>query len=142
MCGGSTKPPTYGGITLAVTVLVLGVTGAGTVVARAHSSEAGRTARTEVGSSTQEPPGRATFRQYCVPCHGSKGEGNGPAAVAFNPRPANFTDPDGLAKLTDEQVVEVITKGRGSMPAWGPILKKEQLGPLVAYLRLLSHGQG
>lgn len=93
-------------------------------------------------TGAQEQPGRATFRQYCVPCHGERGRGDGPAAVAFNPPPADFTDPEGLAKLTDEQVIEVITKGRGSMPAWGPILRQEQLGPLVAYLRRLSRGEG
>lgn len=90
----------------------------------------------------QEHPGQRTFRQYCAPCHGVRGRGDGPAAVAFHPPPADYTDPDGLPKMTDEQVMEVITKGRGSMPAWGAILKPEQLVPLLAYLRELSRGQG
>lgn len=145
MCG-SMKGPVFGGVCLTVTVLIFVLAGAHPEAAEAGVPELGSELGTAVwsssGSSAQEHPGKATFRLYCVPCHGEKGQGNGPAAVAFKPPPANFTNPDGLATLTDEQVIEVITKGRGSMPAWGPILPQEQLGPLVAYLRELSRGEG
>lgn len=90
----------------------------------------------------QDHPGRKLFLQYCAPCHGPKGLGNGPAASAFKPPPANYTDPNGVPKMTDAQVIEVITKGKGSMPAWGPILKPDQIVQLVAYIRELSRGEG
>jgi mono/diheme cytochrome c family protein len=35
--------------------------------------------------------GKAVFTVNCLPCHGEKGEGNGPAAAALNPKPRNFT---------------------------------------------------
>lgn len=95
-----------------------------------------------VTSAPQEHPGQRTYLQYCSPCHGQKGRGDGPAAIAFHPPPADYTNPDGIPKMTDDQVMEVITKGRGAMPAWGAILKPEQLVPLVAYLRELSRGEG
>lgn len=104
-------------------------------------SDASRAA-TVVVVAPQESPGKHTYQQYCSPCHGPKGRGDGPAAVAFHPPPANYTNPDGVPKMTDAQVMEVITKGRGSMPAWGAILKPDQLVPLVAYIRELSRGQG
>ena len=34
--------------------------------------------------------GRASYAKFCVACHGPKGEGDGPAAKALNPRPRNF----------------------------------------------------
>lgn len=55
--------------------------------------------------------GKAAYTTNCVPCHGEKGEGNGPAAVAINPKPRNFnTDP---FKQGDkpEQIFETLAKG-------------------------------
>ncbi len=38
--------------------------------------------------------GQAEFAKYCATCHGPKGEGDGPAARALNPKPRNFaTEP-------------------------------------------------
>ena len=34
--------------------------------------------------------GRASFAKYCYTCHGSKGEGDGPAASALRPPPRNL----------------------------------------------------
>ncbi len=36
--------------------------------------------------------GKATYDDKCSACHGPAGQGNGPAAAALNPKPANFTD--------------------------------------------------
>jgi cytochrome c len=37
--------------------------------------------------------GKALFNEKCQLCHGLIGDGNGPAAEPYNPKPANFTDP-------------------------------------------------
>jgi mono/diheme cytochrome c family protein len=39
--------------------------------------------------------GEVLFKQNCSSCHGESGQGNGPAAGTLNPRPRNFTQPDG-----------------------------------------------
>jgi mono/diheme cytochrome c family protein len=88
----------------------------------------------------QQDLGEQTFRQQCAPCHGEKGRGDGPAAVAFNPRPADFTNPEGVVKMTDDELLEVITKGRAAMPAFEAILNEEARKALVSYIRLLSRG--
>jgi len=39
--------------------------------------------------------GKMLYEQNCTACHGPKGEGNGPAATTLNPRPRDFTHPEG-----------------------------------------------
>jgi len=78
------------------------------------------------------------FRRHCVACHGKGGEGNGPVAAALSPRPANLTDTTLMNSLTDEDLLTIITKGRRTMPAFGALLKPEEIAALAAYVRSLS----
>jgi mono/diheme cytochrome c family protein len=47
----------------------------------------------ETGAPSREAieRGRATYRQYCAPCHGNNGRGDAPGAGAMKPRPTNLT---------------------------------------------------
>lgn len=78
------------------------------------------------------------YRRQCVACHGETGEGNGPAAVAFNPKPANLTDPEFMSERTDEELLNVLRQGKGAMPAFSAILSDEDLVRMVRYIRTLS----
>jgi len=78
------------------------------------------------------------FRRHCVACHGKGGEGNGPVAAALSPRPANLTDTTLMNSLTDDELLTIIAKGRRTMPAFGTLLKPEELAALAAYVRSLS----
>ncbi len=40
---------------------------------------------------TNHTSGSEMYAQYCAPCHGMKGQGDGPAAPAFKKRPTNLT---------------------------------------------------
>ena len=82
--------------------------------------------------------GPAIFKAQCVVCHGAKGKGDGPAAAALNPRPSNLSDAGRMAKLSDDSLAKVLTTGRNAMPAFGKILKPEELRDVAAYLRCLS----
>ncbi len=42
--------------------------------------------------------GKEIYAKECVSCHGSSGRGDGPAAPTMNPRPRNFTNPDGWTR--------------------------------------------
>jgi len=56
--------------------------------------------------------GKTLFEHNCTPCHGATGEGNGPAAVTLNPRPRNFTQPQGWTngyRLTE--IYKTLTEG-------------------------------
>jgi len=88
----------------------------------------------------QDSLGAQVFHRQCVPCHGKEGKGNGPAAVAFNPKPADLTDADRMGKLTDEELLTVIGAGRGSMPSFAAVLSGDELQAVSDYVRSLSRG--
>ena len=56
--------------------------------------------------------GKASFEKNCASCHGPKGEGDGPLAKSFNPKPRNLaTEP--LANGPGvEKVFETLSTGR------------------------------
>ena len=60
---------------------------------------------------------RKVFETNCVPCHGPKGLGDGPAAAALPVKPANWTSPS-TQGMTDGEIFWKITNGRGPMPPW------------------------
>jgi mono/diheme cytochrome c family protein len=55
--------------------------------------------------------GKAAFATNCVPCHGEKGEGNGAAAAALNPKPRNFVTEPFKQGDKPEQIFETLAKG-------------------------------
>lgn len=82
--------------------------------------------------------GQSVYQSQCVVCHGKGAKGDGPAAAAMNPRPANLTDAARMARLPDDSLVQVITSGRNAMPAYATLLSPEQIRELVFYLRSLK----
>jgi len=83
--------------------------------------------------------GKQMFNTYCSPCHGVLGKGDGPAAPALNPRPADLTT---FAKrhggkfsrpeFEDKLNGRLMAQGHGSsdMPVWGPIFTQLGQAPL------------
>lgn len=58
--------------------------------------------------------GKERFRAFCTPCHGVSGRGDGPVVSrGFAPPPSYHEER--LRTLTPEQIVQVITQGRGRM---------------------------
>ncbi|SRR6266568_222506 len=55
--------------------------------------------------------GKASFTVNCASCHGAKGEGDGVAAAALNPRPRNFTTDQLKNGAKVGQVFETLGKG-------------------------------
>jgi mono/diheme cytochrome c family protein len=80
--------------------------------------------------------GRKVAQVNCVTCHGAKGKGDGAAAVALNPKPADWTS----RKVQDESDGEIfwkISTGRGAMPAWRHLPENDRWA-LVRYVRSLA----
>ena len=82
--------------------------------------------------------GRSVYTAQCVPCHGPRGKGDGPAAAVLTPRPADLTDTTRMAAISDDSLFQVVTTGRNAMPGFGKILTAEQVREVVAYLRNLK----
>jgi mono/diheme cytochrome c family protein len=88
--------------------------------------------------------GQQQYTVFCASCHGAGGNGDGPAAVALNPRPARHTDGDYMNSLTNEHMFKVIELGGGAvgksplMAPWGGTLSDQQIWNLVAFVRSLA----
>ena len=86
--------------------------------------------------------GSHLYEQYCSPCHGKKGKGDGIMVEAFPIKPADHTNAEKMDKRTNEELINTITNGLGKdsvMPAWSGILTETEIRNLVGYVRLLSH---
>jgi mono/diheme cytochrome c family protein len=78
--------------------------------------------------------GRDLFVRYCAPCHGVSGTGDGPAAAALQPPPADLTR---LRERCGEQhpwrsIITAIdgrrpvrAHGASAMPVWGQVFEHE-----------------
>jgi mono/diheme cytochrome c family protein len=71
-----------------------------------------------------------------VSCHGDKGKGNGSAAIALNPNPADWTSKRIQAE-SDGEIFWKITKGRGPMPPWRHLPENDRWA-VVRYIRTLA----
>jgi cytochrome c5 len=61
------------------------------------------------------------FKNRCSTCHGESGHGDGPASVALNPKPRNYTDPEWQKSVTDEQLKKTIVGG-GTVVGKSPLM--------------------
>lgn len=81
--------------------------------------------------------GTSTFKSNCVTCHGTQGKGNGPAAIALNPRPANLQSKI-VQKESEGTLFWKISTGRNGMPSWESSLSKKQRWAVVLYIESLT----
>ena len=100
--------------------------------------------------------GRDSFQQYCAPCHGGGGRGDGPVASALRTRPADLTtlSRQSGGAFPGERVRSFVTgtgralaaHGTTEMPVWGQMFRafesdarvRERIGNLVAYVESIQ----
>jgi len=88
--------------------------------------------------------GATLYAANCASCHGPTGAGDGPAAVALEPKPARHSDGAYMNALSNEHLFRVIKEGGAAvgksplMAPWGGMLSDEQIWDLVAYVRSLA----
>ena len=73
----------------------------------------------------------ADYKAKCALCHGANGEGK----AAMKTR--DFASAD-VQKMSDADLTDAITKGKGKMPAYDGKLTKDQIGDLVKWIRTLK----
>lgn len=107
---------------------------------------------------TSASSGKEMFSQYCAPCHGVQGKGNGPAASAMKSQPTDLTQ---LARKNNgnfpaNHIASVLKFGEGTadahgsadMPVWGPLFQsldkfhdtgvQQRVSNLVSYIETLQ----
>src|SRR3954463_3617776 len=72
----------------------------------------------------------ATYKAKCAMCHGPEGKGGKMGT-------RDFASED-VKKETDAQLTEIISKGKGKMPAYDGKLKDTEIKDLVTYIRGLA----
>jgi len=85
------------------------------------------------GDAAVDEDAERIFANVCARCHGADGKGGIAAGAANAPR--NFCDSAFQASRTDEDLKQVIQKGKGAMPAFGTLFSDSDLTGLVRKLR-------
>jgi mono/diheme cytochrome c family protein len=82
--------------------------------------------------------GHEQFNIYCTPCHGGLGDGNGiTKKIGVMPAVANLHDKR-IVEMTDGEIFNTITHGKGLMGAYGPIVVAQDRWAIIAYTRALQ----
>ena len=89
-----------------------------------------------VPRATGAPEGKKVFETNCAMCHGQAGKGDGAAAVALNPKPADLTS-KAVQAQTDGELFWKISTGRGVMPSWQTLPEKDRWS-VVDFIRSLG----
>jgi mono/diheme cytochrome c family protein len=101
----------------------------------------------EAGENLQNPVqitmevlrrGQGLYSVYCMLCHGSRGEGDGPVIGAgrFPAPPSLHTEQS--REYTDGTIYHIMTKGLGKMPSYADKLEPDERWMIVHYLHALQ----
>jgi len=77
----------------------------------------------------------ATFRTKCAMCHGRDGTGS---QVGKSMNVPDLRSPV-VQKMSDAQLAQIISDGKGVMPSFKNSLSEDQIHGLVTYIRSLHH---
>ena len=76
----------------------------------------------------------ATYKSKCAMCHGPDGKGS---ATGTKMGAHDFASAEVKAE-SDAQLTDIISKGKGKMPAYNGKLKDTEIKDLVTYIRSLA----
>jgi mono/diheme cytochrome c family protein len=99
----------------------------------------------EIALGYQQTVGAQLNTQYCIRCHDSESTAERVSNMDnLSVKPHAFTEGDSLNKMTDADLVAIITHGGPAlnrspeMPPWGYTLSKSDIAALVAYIRAVA----
>jgi mono/diheme cytochrome c family protein len=82
-----------------------------------------------------EADGVADFKAKCASCHGADGKGATPVGKALKIRDLSSTE---VQSQSDDELLNVIAKGKGKMPGYEKTLGVDKCKELVACIRTLK----
>jgi mono/diheme cytochrome c family protein len=71
-------------------------------------------------------------------CHGETGDGKGEVAVAESYNLKDFRDPESLKSRTDQDIFNLLKKGKGHMPLEPVRMTPNELWNLINYIRTMA----
>lgn len=74
------------------------------------------------------------YQRACASCHGARGTGGLPAREGA-PAPRDFTEAAWQGSRTDEDLVLVVTGGKGPMPSFRDVLSPTEIEAVVQQVR-------
>ncbi len=81
--------------------------------------------------------GDYVYRDFCQPCHGSTGMGDGPVSLRGFPPPPSLTAPNAIG-LPDGRLVHIITYGQANMPGYAAQILLDDRWKAVLHIRSLQ----
>jgi mono/diheme cytochrome c family protein len=93
--------------------------------------------------------GRDIYNSFCWVCHGTNGDGQGPAAAKIpGTKPRDFTASDYVIEGREDEIYQVISSGAASsihgseyMLEWGTKLQPQQMKDVIEYLKTFQNPQ-
>lgn len=81
--------------------------------------------------------GRTVFGNFCTPCHGTGGEGDGPVAQHGYPPPPSLLQANAV-NLPDGRIFHILTYGQKNMPGYARQISRTDRWKTVAFVRQLQ----
>jgi len=82
--------------------------------------------------------GKNVFVNFCVPCHGIAGKGDGLVVQRGYPAPPSLLADD-ARKIKDGQIFHILTYGQKNMPSYAGQLSREDRWKVILYVRSLEN---
>jgi mono/diheme cytochrome c family protein len=84
-------------------------------------------------SSLLAADGAALYKAKCGACHGADG-----SKTEFAKTPMKALSSADVQKQSDQQLIDVTSKGKGKMPAYSAKLSADEIKAIVAHIRTLK----
>lgn len=82
--------------------------------------------------------GKTVFLNFCVPCHGVAGKGDGLVVQRGYPAPPSLLA-DNAQKIKDGQIFHILSYGQKNMPSYAAQLSREDRWKVILYVRSLQN---
>lgn len=105
----------------------------------------------EVLPSDDLAAGKVIYDKRCISCHGNEGDGDGPAADRFSPKPRSFKAAEFKYRSTargelptDDDLFLVVSNGLPGtgMPGWADVLSEKHRKQVIKYIKTFSDKWG
>jgi len=110
--------------------------------AKNSSTKTSAPSSSAASASSPSPRVKQIYRNDCAMCHGDSGDGKTDLATDMKLTMSDFTDPATLQSKSDQELFDVIRKGKDKMPPEEESrAKDEEVKALVTYLRSMQKTQ-